>query len=196
MTAPPPRVKIIAAVERWSSWSKAPVLKTGGSQGPVGSNPTLSATSAQTALKSKAGFLKGLPAFSISLCCASFTQKPSLRCGYSVVNAIATPSLSLGFCVVAPVGAKKQTALKSKAGFPKGLPAFSISLRCASFTQKPSPRLWAFSGARLTAQEFFAPERDRDSKFMPRRGKSHPPATKNAGFDTIMLINQRLYFII
>ena len=30
--------------ERWSSWFKAPVLKTGDAQASVGSNPTLSAT--------------------------------------------------------------------------------------------------------------------------------------------------------
>ena len=29
--------------ERWSSWFKAPVLKTGDAQASVGSNPTLSA---------------------------------------------------------------------------------------------------------------------------------------------------------
>ena len=30
--------------ERWSSWFKAPVLKTGDAQASVGSNPTLSAS--------------------------------------------------------------------------------------------------------------------------------------------------------
>ena len=39
--ASPVRVRV-ASLERWQSWPNAPVLKTGGPSGPVGSNPTRS----------------------------------------------------------------------------------------------------------------------------------------------------------